>query len=239
MNRKRIGSENSLDCLSPGLRSVSVVEISCQAVLFDSDGVLVDSHRDGRHAWFQLATEFGFALDDELFASLAGIRTADSLARFIEPSRLAEAIARLEDHEVELAASTPRIHGARELVTSIPDDRWAIATSASRRLGLARWAGAGIPIPNVVVTAEDVTRGKPDPEPYLTAAKLLGIDIADCIVVEDSPGGGHAGLASGARVLAVGAQEWPEDPSWRVPDLTSVSCTVTEDDRLSIAIADD
>ncbi len=207
-------------------------------MLFDSDGVLVDSHRDGWQAWSQLATEFDFALDAELFASLAGIRTADSLARFIEPSRLDEAIARLEDHEVELAASTPRIAGAQELVASIPDRRWAIATSASRRLGLARWAGAGIPAPNVVVTAEDVVNGKPDPEPYVTAANLLGFGIAECVVVEDSPGGGRAGTASGARVLAVGDQDWPDAPTWRVRDLTSVSCAVGESGRLSLTITE-
>lgn len=127
--------------------------------------------------------------------------------------------------------------GARRLVSSIPVDRWAIATSASRRLGSARWIGAGIPVPRVVIAAEDVPLGKPDPQPYLAAAHELGFDIADCLIVEDSPGGGQAGLAAGAQVLAVGSQVWSRQPACRVPDLGGVACTVTEDGLLSISVA--
>ena len=212
------------------------MEILCHSILFDSDGVLVDSHAHGRQAWSQISHEFGFVLDDEVFRSLAGIRPADSLARFVNPSRLHEAVSRLEDLEVELAAVTPSIPGAPRLVSTIPDGRWAVVTSAGRRLGLARWTGADISLPRVVVAAEDVTKGKPDPEPYLSAARQLGVDNADCLVVEDSPGGGQAGFAAGAMVLAVGTQEWPSRPTWRVPDLSAVQCNTTNDGLLSITI---
>lgn len=210
------------------------MDIICHSILFDSDGVLVDSHLDGWRAWSQLSDEYDFPLDDDVFATLAGIRTSDSLGRFVEPERVSEAVSRLEDLEVELAANTPPLPGAIELLSSIPADRWAIATSASRRLGLARWAGAGIPLPPVVIAAEDVAEGKPHPEPYFNAAAALGFDVADCLVVEDSPGGGQAGFAAGAQVLAVGDQRWTVEPQWRVADLSSVSCTVTEEGLLKI-----
>lgn len=205
-------------------------------MLFDSDGVLVDSHLDGHRAWFQLADEFDFDLDDEVFGSLAGIRPSDSLARFVNRSRLTVAIARLEDLEVDLAATTLALPGAHQLVNSIPDDRWAIVTSASRRLGCARWDGAELPAPRVIVASEDVVNGKPDPEPYRNAAAQLGVDIERCLVFEDSPGGGQAGLAAGAQVVAVGGQDWPGSPVARVSSLAEVGCTVTDDGLLAISI---
>jgi sugar-phosphatase len=211
------------------------VEIVCQSILFDSDGVLVDSHSEGRRAWSQLGREFDFTMDDERFATLAGIRTADSLARLVAPARLDDAIARLEDIEVGLAATTRPLPGACELVSTIPSERWAIVTSASRRLGSARWAAAGIPQPRVVVCAEDVIEGKPHPEPYLYAASQLGTEITECLVVEDSPGGGRAGLIAGARVLAVGAHDWSLHPTWRVSSLSGVRCAVTDQGVLSIS----
>ena len=82
-----------------------------------------------------------------------------------------------------------------------------------------------------------MTKGKPDPEPYLRAATLLGVDIADCLVVEDAPSGGRAGFDAGARVLAVGALDWPFAPTCRVDDLTAVEAAVTSDGRLSISVA--
>lgn len=210
--------------------------ILCRSILFDSDGVLVDSHSDGQRAWCQLSGEYDFTLDDEVFASLAGIRTKDSLARFVAADSVAEAVSRLEDLEVEFAVGTRSLPGAHELVSSIPGDRWAIATSASLRLGFARWTAASMPIPDIVIAAEDVSHGKPHPEPYLTAASRLQVDIADCLVVEDSPGGAQAGRAAGARLLAVGDQEWQFEPESRVPDLAGVECSVTQGGLLWITV---
>ena len=167
---------------------------------------------------------------------VTGRRTEDSLAGFVDADRIDTAVARLEDLEVELAAGTIALPGARELLSAIPGRRWAIATSASKRLGSARWAGAGIPTPQVVVTAEDVANGIPDPEPYLLAADRLGVDIAECIVVEDSPGGAASGHAAGAQVLAVGDQPWPTEPVGRVRDLRDVTCNVTDDGQLSLVV---
>lgn len=199
------------------------LSLPCAAILFDSDGVLVDSHLDGHRAWTELADEFDFTLNDATFASLAGIRPADSLRRFVTAKRLAEAVTRLEDLEVSLASDTPALAGARQLLTTLPANRWAIATSASRRLALARWNGANIPVPAIVVSAEDVANGKPDPEPYLAAAAALGVDPASCIVFEDSPSGGRAGVDAGMTVIAVGGQPWPFDPAARVDTLEQVT----------------
>jgi len=212
------------------------MQLICDAVMFDRDGVLVDSHLDGHRAWTQLSSEFGFGLTDEVFAELAGIRPADSLARFLPECQLHEAATRLEDLEVSLAASTDPLPGAVGLLTSLGVDGWAIVTSAGRRLALARWAGAAVPIPRIVVAAEDVTLGKPDPEPYLVGARALGVDASECVVFEDSPSGAAAAFEAGAKVIAVGDQPWPVQPAARVRDLDDVLITKDSEQRLVITL---
>lgn len=212
------------------------MELTCAAVMFDSDGVLVDSHLDGHTAWTQLADEFSFELSDETFVGLAGIRPADSIARFVPADRIDEAVARLEDLEVGLASSTEPLPGAPELLTSLRSGNWAMVTSAGRRLAVARWVSAGVPISQVAITAEDVTLGKPHPEPYLVGAAALGVDAVDCIVFEDSPSGAASALQAGARVVAVGDQPWPSPPTARVRDLADVSISTGDDQRLTITL---
>jgi sugar-phosphatase len=202
------------------------VLIETDAILFDNDGVLVDSHREVVQAWTQVADEYG--LDTErLLTELVGVRSADTLGRHLPPEQLDQAVARLEDLEVELAPQTRPLAGARQLLDQLgdPAGRWTIVTSATRRLANARWAGAGIAIPPQSVTAEDVTKGKPDPEPFLTGAARLGIDPARCVIFEDSPSGGAAAQATGATVIAVGDLAWAVQPAARVPDLRSVTVT--------------
>lgn len=199
--------------------------IDVDAVLFDNDGVLVDSHEQVVVAWSQLAEEFG--LDIELLlVELVGKRAGDTLGRHLPPDEAARAVARLEDLEVQHAAETRPVHGAIELIDSLSGGRWAIVTSASRRLALARWHGAGVTVPSAVVTAEDVSAGKPSPEPFLTGAKALGVAAERCLVFEDSPSGGAAALAAGTAVVAVGCQPWTGEPAARVDDLRSVRADV-------------
>lgn len=195
--------------------------LSCDAVLFDSDGVLVDSHVQVVECWTRLAAEFGLDID-RLLTELVGVRAVDTLGRHLSGDRLVAACDRLEDLEVETAGGTVPIVGAAELLAALPDGRWTIVTSATRRLGTARWRGAGLPVPDRLVTADDVTAGKPDPQPFQAAAKVLGVDPARCLVFEDSASGGRAALAAGATVVAVGDQPWPFEPAARVPDLHSV-----------------
>ncbi len=203
------------------------VQIEAEAILFDNDGVLVDSHAQTEQAWRTLAIEFGIDIGP-LLVELVGRRAADTLSRHLSGSDLDAAVARLEDLEVGLAHLTEPGAGAAELLSRLPTGRWTVVTSAARRLAVARWQGAGLPVPPVTVTAEDVTRGKPDPLPFLVGAERLGIDPTRCLVFEDSPSGGEAARAAGAMVIAVGAQPWPIEPDARIPDLRALSVTTPE-----------
>ncbi len=212
------------------------MELRVDAVLFDNDGVLVDSHAQTERAWGRLAVEFELDIDT-LLAELAGVRAVDTLGRHLDGPRLDAAVARLEDLEVELAPLTEAGPGAADLLERLPADRWTVVTSAARRLATARWEGAGLPIPPVAVTAEDVTRGKPDPEPFLIGAARLGVEPGRCLVLEDSPSGGAAARAAGAAVVAVGLQPWSTDPDARIPDLTRLSVAAETPGSLTVRVA--
>jgi sugar-phosphatase len=200
------------------------MQIHVEAILFDSDGVLIDSHQQVIAAWHQLAEEF--SLDEaELTRNMIGVRSNDTISRFLPPAEAAEAVIRLENLEIELATAITPIPRALGLLDTLPSGSWAIVTSASTRLAEARWRAAGIPLPPKVVTADDVTAGKPDPEPYLTGAAVLGADPRRSVVFEDASPGGEAGRAAGATVIAVGHQEWTTTPAARVDDLSRVTAS--------------
>jgi HAD superfamily hydrolase (TIGR01509 family) len=173
-----------------------------RAVLSDLDGVLVDSGATIERTWRRFAAVHG--LDAEyVLAESHGRRTID-LIRLVAPHLDAEAESRrIEQEEIESASGLQLLPGARELVRSVPADRFAIVTSGSRPLALARLHAAGLPVPEVLVTAEQVEDGKPDPAGYLRAAALLGVDPAHSLVLEDAPAGVEAGLAAGMTVIAV------------------------------------
>ena len=113
------------------------------------------------------------------------------------------------------------LHGAIELLDALTLP-WTVVTSASLPLAVARWQGAGLRVPEQVVSAESVSRGKPDPQPYLAGAELLGVDPERVLVFEDAPAGGLAATAAGCTVVAVGDAAWPIEPAARVPDLSFV-----------------
>lgn len=197
-------------------------DLEACAVLFDSDGVLIDSHGVVETAWRQLCAEF--ELDaDRLVGEQAGLRAEDTLGRFLDGERASRAVARLEELELELAGQVEAMPGALGLIGEMGSFPFAIVTSGSRRLATARWRTAGIAIPRVTVTADDVVRGKPDPAPYLAAAHLLDVDPGTCVVFEDSPSGGASAFALGGEVVAVGGQAWPTEPALRVSSLEMVS----------------
>lgn len=172
------------------------------AVLSDLDGVLVDSAAAIERTWRDFAARHG--LDpDRVLAESHGRRSID-LIRVVAPHLDAEAEAALvEREEIENAPGLRALPGARELVESIPAERFAIVTSGSRALAVARLRAAGLPVPEVLVTAEEVEDGKPDPAGYLRAAELLGVDPAHSVVLEDAPAGVEAGRAAGMTVIAV------------------------------------
>lgn len=207
-----------------------------RALLFDSDGVLVDSHALVEAAWCQIAAEYD--LDAEhLLSNCAGVRAVDLLRSHVRESDLVAVEARFEEIEVGLASKVSTLPGAKDLLKSLAQIPWAVVTSGSRRLASARWGGAGIQQPPASITADDVSSGKPDPEPYARAAALLRVDPSECVVFEDSPSGGIAARAAGCAVVAVGSQAWDMPSDGRVADLRSVSVQVADDGHVRVTLA--
>ena len=178
-----------------------MTEITCGALLFDLDGVLIDSTPAVIRVWTQWAMAHGF--DPAEVVRTAHGRPSISTIREYLPHGDHEAENRVvESGEIADLNGVVPLPGARELLEALPPDRWTIVTSCTRQLGTTRLGAAGLPIPPRLVTCDDVKNGKPDPEPYLKGASLLGVAAKDCIVVEDAPAGIRAGKAAGARVIA-------------------------------------
>jgi len=181
-------------------------------VLFDLDGVLVDSTesiRAGLTAW---ADERGLDVAEVLEHSHG--RTDHGLVRLVAPHLDPAAEAkRIEAHEAAAGDGVRAVPAALGLLTEL-DARgrpWAVVTSGGDRIARARIGTAGLPFPRVLVTADDVTEGKPHPEPYLLGAGRMGAVPGACVVVEDSPAGARAGIAAGMPVLAVASTTDPAD----------------------------
>lgn len=171
------------------------------ALLLDCDGVLVDSHDAAAVAWNAWATRwapgFDFHRDIE-----HGRRIRDVVAELIDaPADLDVATADLAARELAHAADVTGVPGARDLLVSCPPGRWAVVTSGSRAIATARMASAGLVTAEILVTGEDVERGKPFPDPYLLAAQRLGVPPGRCAVFEDAPAGVAAARAAGVPVV--------------------------------------
>lgn len=179
-----------------------------KGLLFDNDGVLVDSMKGAIAAWRQWGEKYfpGF----ELTAEHHGKRAQDLVLSMVGEELFKEADDYINSLEQELASETISLTGAIELTTSLTPGTWTVVTSANPNLARARLAAAGIPIPKELVTAWDVEKGKPHPEPYLKGAENLGFDISDCVVFEDAASGIQAGLDAGAGLL-VGVTEHAMD----------------------------
>src|SRR5713226_3146804 len=176
-----------------------MVTIRCRALLFDLDGVLIDSTPAVTRVWHRWAAEHGF--DPETVVRMAHGRPSRTTIRELLPN--ADTDIDREDREVERREmedldGVVLLPGARQLLNLLPPERWTIATSCTRPLAEVRLRAAGLPIPKTLITSSDVKIGKPDPEPYLKAAAELGFAASDCIVVEDAPAGVRAGKAAGA-----------------------------------------
>lgn len=176
-----------------------------QAFLFDMDGTLITSTAAAERVWGRWAERHG--LDVAAFIpTIHGVRAADTIRKQNLPGIDLEAeVAWVERGEIEDLEGVAPIPGAIDFVKRLPPDRWAVVTSATVPLAEARLRAAGVTPPALMITAEQVERGKPDPTGYLLAAKTLGFDIADCLVFEDAEAGIKAGDAAGARVVVVTA----------------------------------
>jgi mannitol-1-/sugar-/sorbitol-6-phosphatase len=179
-----------------------VALIRCGAILFDLDGVLMDSRVAVERAWMRWAA--GHGIDPvAVLAEAHGRRTIDTI-RAIAPLLDAATEARLlEDAEAIDFDGVTTLPGAAALLEALPSGSWTIVTSGTRALATGRLAHGGLAIPEQLITADDVERGKPDPQPYVAGAAALAVDPADCLVIEDAPAGIEAGKAAGMTVLAV------------------------------------
>jgi sugar-phosphatase len=179
-----------------------MTEWDCDAVLFDLDGVLVDSAACVERHWRRWATEHG--LDSEDIMRFAHGRPTVETIRLVAPHLPAEVeAARLDASEAFDTDGVVAIRGAAQLVRSLPPTAWAIATSGTRDTALTRLGHTGLPLPAVLITANDVKRGKPHPEGYILAATRLNVAPGRCVVVEDAPAGISAAQAAGMRVVAL------------------------------------
>jgi sugar-phosphatase len=199
-----------------------LIVFDCAAVMFDCDGVLVDSGAVVEAAWTRWAGEIGIDPADVL-PHVHGHRTADTVGALVPAADRGAALDLIDTLELEMAAATEPIPGAAALLAGRPSVPWAVVTSGTAALARARLAAAGLPIPDVVVTAEDVERGKPAPDPYLCGARRLGLDPARTVVVEDTPSGVAAARAAGVRaVIGVGERGIGGVVDARVGDLTGL-----------------
>lgn len=171
------------------------------AVIFDMDGTLIDSTPAVLRSWTTWAAEHGLGADD--LAGHHGMPSAGVVQALLPVSRHEAAIARITELELADVADIVVLPGAAEALAGVVAARSAIATSCSRELAAARIAAAGLVPPSVLVTVDDVARGKPAPDPYLEAARRLGVDPARCLVVEDAPKGLESARAAGCASLAV------------------------------------
>lgn len=179
---------------------MTTANVACRALLFDLDGVLVDSTPAVARVWTYWALERGF--DPQDVVRRAHGRPSLTTVRELLPGAVHEQENReIERREIADLEGVVPLPGTQSLLSALPRDRWTIVTSCTRPLAEARIRAAGLPVPPQMVTSTDVIRGKPDPEPYLKAAAVLGFPPADCIVVEDAPAGIRAGKDAGARVI--------------------------------------
>lgn len=200
----------------------------CAAILFDLDGVLVDSTAAVDHEWREWAARKGVD-GDAVMAIAHGVRTIEVIRR-VAPHLDAEAeAAAIENHEAGDQTGVVVMPGALELVRAIPAGRWGVVTSGSRLLARNRLRHCGLPVPAVLVTSDDVTHGKPDPEPYLNGAELLGLDPAECLVIEDAPAGIEAARTAGMKVIGLASTYRPEK-------LTEADAVISRFQQLSVQV---
>lgn len=178
------------------------VTLTCQAILFDLDGVLVDSTPSVARVWTRWALAHG--IDPQHAIAHAHGRRSIETVRALTPQLNAEKEnLRVEQMEIEDKEGVTALPGAARLLTNLPQNRFAIVTSATRPLARARIGYADLRLPEHLIAADDVTEGKPSPEPYLKGAALLGFEPQDCIVIEDAPAGISSARAAGMRVIAL------------------------------------
>ncbi|MCP2256551.1 sugar-phosphatase [Streptoalloteichus tenebrarius] len=212
------------------------MEIGCAALLFDADGTLVDSRAAVERCWGAWAELYGLDVAAVL-AVCQGRRSEETIARFLPADEVEPAVARLDALELADLADVEPCPGVPELLAALDGPgrpSWAVVTSGILPLVTGRMRAAGLALPEVVVTAESVTAGKPDPQGYRLAARRLGVPIERCVVVEDAPVGVRAGREAGARVVAVTTTHTAEELSEADVVVESLGQLVVGDGTLTV-----
>lgn len=189
---------------------MTVLTLRAEALLLDMDGTLVHSTTEVETVWRLWCQSH--RLDPEpVLAMCHGVRSREVIRALAPQLDLAREVALLDELEIQHAGVAEPIAGARTLLGALSPARWALVTSASQRVARHRLASAGLPLPRLLIGAEDVVRGKPDPEPYLLAARQLGLAPADCLVFEDAPAGICSALQAGCQVVQIGGDKRLDD----------------------------
>jgi sugar-phosphatase len=207
------------------------VSVAAKGILFDMDGVLISSIDSVRRCWRLWAKMYDLPNAEE-YEVPHGVRAIDIVKMLRPDIDPREGLRAIEDLEVADVGDLTVLPGVKALLEGLPPERWAIVTSSTGKLLLARLKAAGLPVPERIISADMVERGKPDPEPYRRGAELLGLQPEDCVVVEDAPSGVGAGKAAGCRVLGVlGTHSMEElgEADWIVESLEGVTVTVRAD----------
>lgn len=209
--------------------------LSCEAVLFDLDGVLVESGSTVERSWRRWAAAHG--LDEgAVIAACHGRPSAETIAAVAPQLDAAAEAAALELAQAADTSELTACPGAAAILAVLPPGRHAVVTSGTRPLATSRLTSVGLPVPDVLIAAGEVPRGKPAPDGYLAAAARLGVAPEHCVVVEDARPGVLAARAAGCRVIGIAGPALgdPSDVDVLVRDLAGLATTV---DRYSIGLA--
>lgn len=178
-----------------------MTQVQCAGLLFDLDGVLISSTPAVARVWRQWAVEHGFN-PDEVVACAHGRPSLTTIREYLPNADHEVENREVERREMEDLEGIVPLPGALDLLRSLPEDRWTIVTSCTRPLAEVRIKAAGLPLPKKMITSNDISNGKPHPEPFLKGASALGFPATECVVFEDVPAGVRAGKGAGAKVIA-------------------------------------
>ena len=180
----------------------SLVTVEAAGLLFDNDGVIVSSIGSVNRCWRKWAAHYNVPVAPD-WEIEHGTRAVDVMQKLVPGINVTEGLKLIEDMELEDVADLTVLPGVKNLLESLPMDRWAIVSSATYRLLVGRLKVANLPVPERIISGDRVVNGKPHPEPYIKGAELIHAAPKDCIVIEDAPSGVRAGKAAGCRVLGV------------------------------------
>ena len=216
--------------MTPSLAS-SPVLVRCKGILFDMDGILISSLGSVERSWTKWANLR--SVDPAyVLGMIHGRRAIESVAMLRPDLDAAQELKLIEDIELADGEGITVLPGVKELIATLPPERWTVVTSATERLARMRLAASGFTVPEGMVTAETVNEGKPNPAPYLAGAALLGFVPEECVVFEDSASGVAAGCAAGCIVVGTTFSHEAEDlecADYLVRDLTGVNASVLPD----------